>query len=75
MRLKNRLIVVVFPARLAVFRRQLLVTAVLELVDDGSTQAQIAPSIQKLKTRLPIWIGATIESMQSLGSSSGDPLT
>ena len=44
-------------------------------VDDESTQAQIAPFIQKLKIRFPIWIGATIEHMQSLGLGSALPAT
>ncbi len=44
-------------------------------VDDKSTQAQIAPFVEKLKINFSIWIGATIEHMQSLGLGRALPAT
>jgi thiol-disulfide isomerase/thioredoxin len=44
-------------------------------VDDESTQARIAPFIKKLRIDFPIWIGATIEHMQTLGLGGALPAT
>jgi hypothetical protein len=44
-------------------------------VDDESTQSEVAPFIQKLRINFPIWVGATLEHMQSLGLGSALPAT
>ena len=44
-------------------------------VDDESTEAEVAPFIQKLKINFPIWVGANLEHMQSLGLGSALPAT
>jgi hypothetical protein len=44
-------------------------------VDEESTQAEVAPFVQKLKINFPIWIGATLEEMESLGLGSALPAT